>query len=116
MAQLHAIGATITLGAILVTAAAAAVLALRGGSPWTNRLRYALTVIIGLQLAEGALLYLSRARPREELHLLYGLAALAILPLAGSFASEAPPRPRAWVLSATCLVLILLAWRLASTG
>lgn len=116
MVQLHAIGATIVLGAILITAAASAVLALRGGSSWTDWLRYALTAIIGLQVAVGALLYLAGARPREELHLLYGLAALAILPLAGSFASEAPPRPRAWVLAATCLVLLLLAWRLASTG
>jgi peptidoglycan/LPS O-acetylase OafA/YrhL len=116
MVQLHALGATIVLCAIVITAAAAAVLALRGGSRWTDPIRYVLTAVIGLQLAMGGLLYLAGGRPREELHLLYGLAALALLPVAGSFASQAPPRPRAWVLAATCVVLLLVAWRLASTG
>jgi peptidoglycan/LPS O-acetylase OafA/YrhL len=116
MAQLHSVGASVVLGAVVVTALAAILIAMRGGSPWTDRLRIGLTIVIGLQILAGLALFATAARPREPLHLLYGLAALAVLPLAGTFASEAPPRPRAWVLAAACLLLLVIAWRLASTG
>jgi hypothetical protein len=116
MAQLHAVGASIVLGAVLVTGLIATFAALRGGSPWTDRLRPGLTVVIGLQVAGGVALYVSGARPNESLHLLYGLATLAILPLASTFAAQAPPRARGWVLVASCAILLAVAWRLASTG
>jgi hypothetical protein len=116
MAQLHAVGASIVLGAVLVTGLLAIFAALQGGSPWTDRLHGGLTVVIGLQVAGGVTLYVSGARPNESLHLLYGLAVMAILPLASTFAAEGPPRPRAWLLVASCAILLALAWRLASTG
>jgi hypothetical protein len=114
--QLHAIGAAVVLVAVAATGLTAVLIALRGGSPWTERLRTGLTTVIGLQVAIGLAVFVSSARPRETLHLLYGLAALGVLPLAGAFAAEAPPRPRAWVLASACLVLLVIAWRLASTG
>jgi 4-amino-4-deoxy-L-arabinose transferase-like glycosyltransferase len=116
MAQLHSIGASIVLGALAVTGLGATLIATRGGSRWTDRLRIGLTVVIGLQVVSGVVLFAAGARPRESLHLLYGLAALAMLPLAATFASEAPPRPRAWVLAGACLILVVVGWRLASTG
>ena len=116
MAPLHNVGASVVLAAVIATGLAAILIAIRGGSPWTDRLRSGLTVVIGLQVLVGLVLFATAARPRESLHLLYGLAALAILPLAGTFASEAPPRPRAWVLAVSCLVLLVITWRLASTG
>jgi len=116
MAQLHSIGASVVLGGLVVTGLAATLIAIRGGSSWTDRLRIGLTVLIGLQVVSGVVLFTAGARPRESLHLLYGLAALAILPLAATFASEAPSRPRAWVLASACLILVVVAWRLASTG
>jgi hypothetical protein len=116
LAQLHTIGASAVLIAVVGTSAAAAVIALRGGSRWTDRLRIGLTLVIGLQVAIGAIAFLSGSRPAEWLHLLYGVAAVAALPLAGSFAAEAPPPDRAWVLVGACGLLLLLAWRLASTG
>jgi 4-amino-4-deoxy-L-arabinose transferase-like glycosyltransferase len=116
MAQLHSVGASVVLGAVVVSGLIAILIAIRGGSPWTDRLRIGLMVVIGLQVLAGLVLFATAARPRESLHLLYGLAALGILPLAASFASEAPPRPRAWVLAAACLILLVVAWRLASTG
>ena len=116
MAELHSFGASVVLGAVVVTGLAAILIAIRGGSPWTNRLRIGLIAVIGLQVVVGLALFATGVRPREPLHLLYGLAALAILPLAGTFASEAPPRPRAWVLAVACLILLVVAWRLASTG
>jgi len=116
MTQLHSLGASIVLGALLVTMTLATLAAVRAGSPWVDRLRIGLNLIIGLQALTGVLLLLAGVRPHETLHLLYGAAALAILPLAGTFASEAPPRPRAWVLVGACLLLLVIAWRLASTG
>jgi hypothetical protein len=116
MAQLHSFGASVVLGALVVTGLGATFIAARGGSPWTDRLRIGLMVVIGLQVAGGVVLFAAGARPSESLHLLYGLVALAILPLAATFASEAPPRPRAWVLASACLILVVVAWRLASTG
>jgi len=116
MAQLHSIGASVVLGALVVTGLAGVLIAIRGGSRWTDRLSIGLTVAFGLQVAGGVVLLAVGARPRESLHLLYGLAALALLPLVTTFASEAPPRPRAWVLVSACLILMVLAWRLATTG
>jgi len=116
MPQLHSVGASVVLASVVVTGLAAVLIAMRGGSPWTDRLRIGLTVVIGLQILAGLAPFATAARPRETLHLLYGLAALAILPLAGTFASEAPPRPRAWVLAAACLIILVVAWRLSSTG
>jgi hypothetical protein len=116
MAQLHGVGASVVLGVLLVVGTLAALSALRGGSRWVDQLRRVATVVIGLQVVTGAAVYASGGRPHESLHLLYGLAALAILPLAGSFGAEAPPRPRAWVLAVACLILVVIAWRLASTG
>ena len=116
MGQPHSLGASTVLGAVLVSGVVGTVAALRGGSTWIDQLRRGLTVFIGLQVATGVALFVSGARPHESLHLLYGLVAIAILPLAGSFASEAPPRPRAWVLAGACMLLLIVAWRLASTG
>lgn len=90
--------------------------ALRGGAAWIDRLRIGLTMLIGLQVVAGLIVLATGARPAEGLHFLYAIAALGLLALAGTFGSEAPPRPRAWILAAACAVLLLLAWRLASTG
>jgi hypothetical protein len=116
MGQLHALGANAVIVAILFTGLAAAVIALRGGSPWTDRLRLGLTGLIGLQVLGGALVLLGGGQPGETLHLLYGAVGLVVLPAAGSFAESAPPPDRAWVLLVACGLLLLLAWRLASTG
>jgi hypothetical protein len=116
MAQLHSLGASIVLAAVVLVGAVAAVSALRGGAWWIDQLRRAATAVIGLQVVTGLALFISGGRPHESLHLLYGLTALGVLPLAGSFAGQAPPRPRAWVLSVACLILVVVAWRLAATG
>ncbi len=116
MAALHAIGALVVFVTIVVAAVAGAGAALRGGASWLDRLRTVVLAVVGVQAAIGAVTYLGGARPAEPLHLVYGLAALAVLPLAGTFAAEAPPRPRAWVLVVALGVLLVLAWRLASTG
>ncbi len=69
-----------------------------------------------VQVLVGVLLYVGGSRPLEPLHLLYGVAILAVLPLASSFAADAPPRPRSGVRAVAGLMVVLLAWRLLSTG
>ncbi len=116
MGQLHAVGALVVFVTVAVAALAAAVAGLRGGAGWLDRLQQVVMVVIGLQIAMGVLAYLAGDRPAEPLHFLYAVVALGALPVAASFAAEAPPRPRAWVLAVAMGVVLLLLWRLASTG
>lgn len=116
MASLHAVGALVVFATAGVAMVIAAIAALRGGARWVDQLRTVVLAVVAVQAAIGAVAYLGGSRPAEPLHVVYGLAALAILPLAGTFASEAPPRPRAWVLVAALAILLVLAWRLSSTG
>lgn len=86
------------------------------GPRWIERGRLGLTGLVVVELAVGGLLLLGGSRPAEGLHLIYGLALLGVLPLASSFAAEAPARPRALVFAAGGLVMVLLVWRLVATG
>ena len=117
MQQLHATGGVVLLGAIAVFSLILLVLAFtRGARPWIERARTLLTALIALQAAVGALLYVTGGRPGETLHVLYGVVALAALPLASSFSSEAPPKARAGVLALGGLLTLGLLVRLLSTG
>lgn len=117
MTQLHGlIGMVAFFGAMLFVAIAAVMTRLSRGHVWLDRLVRLFEALLVVQVAIGALVYLSGVRPAEGIHLLYGLVILAALPLASSFASDAPPRPRSAVLTVGGLVVLLLAWRLLSTG
>ncbi len=116
MNAIHALGATVVLVAAALFAVGSAGMAMAGGSRWVDRGRLVVLGLVGLVALAGAFAWLSGSRPAESLHYLYAVAALATLPLAASFATEAPPRERAAVMAGTGLVLILLVWRLASTG
>jgi hypothetical protein len=116
MVELHAIGATVVTVAAGVFTLATGAFALRGGSPVVEWLRRAMLAVVGFQVAVGAIVYLLGHRPHESLHLVYGLVAIGVLPLASSFAEEAPPGPRAWVLAVAGVLLIALGWRLSVTG
>lgn len=117
MAALHG-----TVGlVVLVVLALFAIIA--AGAAWLDRwpalilsLRWVVGALLVAQVALGALVYLSGARPSDGLHLLYGLAILAVLPVASSFAADAPSRSRSGVMAAAGLIGVLLAWRLLSTG
>jgi heme A synthase len=81
-----------------------------------RRLSLALGALLVLQVVLGVVVFLTGSRPSEGLHVLYGIVVLAVLPLASSFAAEAPPRPYSGVLAVGGLVVLLLAWRLLATG
>jgi hypothetical protein len=117
LAELHGLGSAITLAAIAAFGVAAAVVAVADRfHDALGRLRTLLLVVIGLQVLVGAGTWLSGVRPRDDLHMLYGVVLLAVLPLADNFAEEAPPRARAGVLAVAALVGLALVWRLSSTG
>jgi hypothetical protein len=120
---------------ILVVVATVALLAAGGWSALaTNRSggtrdhRFAVDrlvlVVIGLVLANGLvglLLIGTGARPADALHLLYGPAALATLPVGvwlsrrASAGAAAPRRLEAWLVVAT-IVLLGIELRLFATG
>ncbi|MDQ6682975.1 MAG: hypothetical protein M3Y88_06870 [Chloroflexota bacterium] len=116
MSAVHGFGASLALIVVVLFIgfeSASALLCLPARWRWVERL---VLLALGSQVVIGAALYLGGARPREPLHLLYGAALLAVIPLASTFAAEAPPRPRGVVMVGAGIVLLLLAWRLRSTG
>lgn len=120
MGQLHAIGAWVVVAMVIGFGLAATALAAFDragrGRQLLRILRVTVGVVIGLEALLGAVLFVGGAAPAEVLHLLYGLAVLAVLPIAASFADEAPPRSRAGVMAAAALVQLLLIWRVYVTG
>jgi heme A synthase len=116
MPALHGLGASIVLGAGLLFVIGSALLSRRGGSPWVDRAGMVVAALLAAEAVLGAITWLGGNRPRESLHYLYAVAALATLPIAATFASEAPPRPRAVVMAVAGALLVILTWRLASTG
>ena len=113
----HAVvGSAVIVLAAALALAAAAMAWLKRSPRWLEVARLGLTGLLGAQLAVGAVLYVVGRRPAEALHLLYAVAALGLLPLAASFAAEAPPRSRAAVLAVAGVLVAFLGWRLAATG
>jgi CheY-like chemotaxis protein len=75
-------------------------------------------VAAALVLAEaffGALLYMSGRRPHVNLHLVYALAAVLVIPVARSMARRDPSKARFYHVGGTLLLLGVL-FRLVSTG
>lgn len=117
MLQLHsALALPVLVVALAFALSAALATWLDRGHAWLLRARWVLGAGLIAQVVLGAIVYLGGSRPAEPLHLLYGLAILAVLPLASTFAAEAPPRARSGVMLLAGLVALLLVWRLMSTG
>jgi hypothetical protein len=117
MTEAHAVGSVV----VLVAAAGFFVFALYSARTGAHsgllmRFRVGLIGITAVQLALGALLYATGERPAESLHILYGVAALAAIPLAATFALEAPPKARAGALAAGAGLMLAMIWRLWVTG
>lgn len=117
MQPLHALLGSVVMAVTALFAVGAGVAAwLDRGHGLVRRAGLAIAAILVLQVLVGVVLYLGGTRPAEGLHLLYGVVILAVLPFASSFASEAPPRSYSGALAVGGLVILLLAWRLLSTG
>jgi len=117
MSQAHAIGSVIVLAAVAIFFLFALYSARTGAHGGIlMRLRIGVIGITAAQLALGALLYANGQRPAESLHILYGVVALAAIPLAATFAYEAPPKARAGALAAGAGLMLAMIWRLWVTG
>jgi hypothetical protein len=117
MTQAHVVGSVV----VLVAAAAFFIFALycaRTGAHGDAlvKMRMGVVGIAALQVALGALLYATGRRPAESLHILYGVVAVAAIPLAASFAFEAPPKAKAGALAGGAGLMLAMIWRLWVTG
>ena len=106
---LVAVGAVFTVSALLAAQ-------FWGARAWLEWFRRTALVLIGIEVGVGAILYGTGHRPDESLHILYGAAALALIPFGSRFASEAPPRPRAFVLGVAGLLTVGVLFRSFMTG
>lgn len=117
MSDIHATAGMLTLVAtalFLLSAAIAAAL-----DRWHEGARILAGVVLGgivVQSGIGLAVMIGGEEPQEGLHLLYGVALVAVIPLALTFASEAPRRTRSAVLAVAGTAAVLLAWRLLTTG
>jgi hypothetical protein len=121
----------ITLHRVLALLSAAAVLLAAGEAAeraWRRRPAGALAprllgvalVLIASTGAGGLALWLQGPGPREPLHLLYGVLAFVMMPLADALAlrggPQAQPRARGLARAAGALVTLVLIARLLATG
>jgi hypothetical protein len=128
MLDLHQTLGTIALGAAVLLAASAILAAAahgRAAGPWlgviTEWLAVGLWCLVAVTLGLGALRLLGGDRPDDPLHLMYGLVALAILPVAAALGVRAergrgPRRARYLWIAGGSLVLVGVLVRLIQTG
>ena len=117
MARAHAAGAWVVLVAVACFIAIAIVTArLKAPARLLDGARRAVIALIGVQVALGAIAYAIGGRPEEPLHLLYGIAVLAALPLAQGFSREAPAAARAGTLAVAAAIMLALVGRSFGTG
>lgn len=69
-----------------------------------------------MTIAGGLGLFVSGARPKEMLHLVYAALVLAAIPLANSLSAKASPRLRGLATASGAIIALVVVWRLFSTG
>jgi hypothetical protein len=116
--DLHVILALASLAAMVLVAAEGAVRLVSARPP--GRLAAAgagaVTILLAMTSAGGLALLLGGRRPTEWLHLVYGLLAFGLVPLADSLTSQASPRRRALARLLGALIAAVVIIRLFATG
>lgn len=120
MARLVEVHLVVGLGLLALVAAAAVIgapAALRGQAPpaiysWIHR---AAAAVIFAQVLVGAVLFAIGRRPQSNLHVVYALAAVLVMPVARSLAGRAHSRAHIYQLGGTVLLLGVI-FRLSTTG
>jgi hypothetical protein len=117
MTQVHAVGhLTVVFAAIAYVALGLAMAVLEKVPRQAHLVSLSLVAAIVLTGLAGALTAVIGSGPREGIHWLYGVAvALGVLAGIG-FGTTMAPRPRGLVTMAMGTLILLLAFRLASTG
>lgn len=88
----------------------------RAGGVAFERFQASAASLLIVAAASGLLLIVQGPQPREGLHLLYAVVAIALIPLARSFLGRAGPRRASAVLVVTFAVLGAVVYRLFTTG
>lgn len=106
----------VVLGLIAAAWSIALALARRQGGPLF--LGFLIWVVGAVALASllGVATAVSVAPPRDGLHLVYGVLALAVLPGAALTAVGRPARRQSVVAAVAMIVLVILLFRLIETG
>jgi hypothetical protein len=79
------------------------------------RLHRVVAVLVLAEAAVGGLLFAAGKRPNQNLHLVYALAAILVMPVAISLASRDKSKARLYHVGGTVLLLGVL-FRLVTTG
>jgi hypothetical protein len=118
MSEVHAGLAIVALAAALACLAAA--VALRMGSrparPWVDRAILVALAVIALEGLLGLGLVALRHAPGDLLHVVYGVAALIVLPAARWAGRSTDLRRRALWMAGGSLALLGILFRLGQTG
>lgn len=88
----------------------------RTGGPRFERFQASVVALLVVEGAAGLIMLASGARPREDLHLLYALIAVALIPLARSFLTRTSGRAPSVFLLVAFIVLGAVVYRLFTTG
>jgi hypothetical protein len=119
IAELHAallFTILLVLGALALWSGLFALLGRPAGSLLLSGLAIGELLLVAEALL-GVVLYASGLRPaRSELHLIYGLVAVALLPAAMGYAHDRPARQRHLTYALACLFVCALALRALETG
>ncbi len=118
MPEVHAVLGSVSLavGGVALVVAIGDLIRRRGPSRILLGLLLGVSALVGVNGLLGLALAVSRGAPRDPLHVLYGLAALAAGPLAIGLAAGRPARQQRRILAVAVLVLIGLVVRLLQTG
>ena len=107
--------------AVLLVGIVGIVIAIAGvvrGNPGPTLRAYVVlaSVVIGVQVVVGGILFLGGHRPDERLHYLYGGLLVAAFPFARSLGITRTERGEAWALLGGTVAVTLFAIRAITTG
>jgi hypothetical protein len=74
------------------------------------------TLALALTIAGGFGLFMRGARPREILHFIYAGLAITTIPLINTFTGKLSPRARGLAAMFGAIIVLVIMWRLSSTG
>lgn len=116
--DLHVLLALASLAAIGLVAIEGAVRLVRPRPPGRAAAlgSSAVVILLGMTAAGGLALLTGGHRPKEFLHLVYGLLAFGLVPLADSLTAQASPRRRAAARLLGALIAAAVIARLFATG
>lgn len=81
-----------------------------------ERIEASLLLVLGVAIAGGLGLLVGGGTPREQLHFVYAIVVLGVLPIAGTMTRQASPRIRGVASLIAAVVALVVVARLFATG